>query len=53
MAYHVEYTAKALASLVSTGARRALLFKEVTEGIGPFLVEAGFVKTSMGYQRRA
>jgi ATP-dependent Lhr-like helicase len=45
--------AKALASLVTTGARRALLLKEVTEDAGPFLVEAGFVKTAMGYQRRA
>ena len=43
--------AKALASLVTTGARRALLLKEVPEAIGSFLVEAGFVKTSMGYQK--
>jgi ATP-dependent Lhr-like helicase len=43
---------KALASLVTTGARRALLLKEVPEAIGPFLVEAGFVKTSMGFQMR-
>jgi ATP-dependent Lhr-like helicase len=45
--------AKALASLVTTGARRALLLKEVPEAIGPFLAEAGFVKTAMGFQRRA
>jgi ATP-dependent Lhr-like helicase len=45
-------TAKALASLVTTGARRAMLFKQVPEAIGPFLVEAGFVKTAMGYQKR-
>jgi len=45
--------AKALASLVTTGARRALLLKEVAEDVGPFLAEAGFVKTAMGYQKRA
>jgi ATP-dependent Lhr-like helicase len=44
---------KALASLVTTGVRRALLLKEVTEDAGPFLVEAGFVKTAMGYQLRS
>src|SRR5262249_56632955 len=44
---------RALASLVTTGARRALLLKEVPDDIGPFLAEAGFVKTAMGYQRRA
>jgi len=44
--------AKALASLVTSGARRALLIKEVSEAMAPFLVEAGFVKTGAGYQRR-
>ena len=45
--------ATALASLVTTGQRRALLLKEVTPDAGPFLVEAGSVKTALGYQRRA
>jgi ATP-dependent Lhr-like helicase len=45
--------AKALASLVSSGARRALLLKEVTDDAGPYLVEAGFVKTAMGWQMRS
>ncbi len=46
--------AKALASLVTTGARRALLIKEVNdEAMGAFLAEAGFVKTAAGYQRRS
>ncbi|MDQ6799666.1 MAG: DEAD/DEAH box helicase [Acidobacteriota bacterium] len=51
--------AKALASLVETGVRRALLFTEVNDepvarsAIAPFLAEAGFKPTSMGYQRRA
>jgi ATP-dependent helicase Lhr and Lhr-like helicase len=44
---------KALAALVTTGARRAMLLKEVGADVGPFLVEAGFVKTAMGFQRRA
>jgi ATP-dependent Lhr-like helicase len=45
--------AKAVASLVTTGQRRALLLKEVTADAGPFLAEAGFVKTAMGWQKRA
>jgi ATP-dependent Lhr-like helicase len=45
--------AKAVASLVTSGNRRALLLKEVTADAGPYLVEAGFVKTAMGYQMRA
>ncbi|HYS53124.1 MAG TPA: crosslink repair DNA glycosylase YcaQ family protein [Thermoanaerobaculia bacterium] len=51
--------ARALASLVETGSRRALLFAEVNDepvgrsAIAPFLVEAGFKPTSMGYQMRA
>ena len=44
--------AKALASLVETGLRRALLFTDVSEDIAPFLVEAGFKRTSTGYQMR-
>ena len=44
--------AKALASLVETGLRRALLFTEVDDEIAPFLVEAGFRRTSTGYQMR-
>jgi hypothetical protein len=51
--------AKALASLVANGARRALLITDVNGDkasksvIAPFLVEAGFVATSLGYQKRA
>ncbi|MEK6373680.1 MAG: crosslink repair DNA glycosylase YcaQ family protein [Acidobacteriota bacterium] len=44
---------RALASLVTTGARRALLIKEVSDAMAPFLAEAGFVKTSAGFLRRA
>jgi ATP-dependent Lhr-like helicase len=45
---------RVLASLVATGARRALLIKEVSdEAMGAFLAEAGFVKTGAGFQRRA
>jgi ATP-dependent Lhr-like helicase len=44
--------AKSLASLVSNGARRALLIKDVAADLAPFLVEAGFAKTAMGYQMR-
>jgi len=44
--------ARALASLVETGLRRALLFTEVDDEIAPFLVEAGFRRTSTGYQMR-
>jgi ATP-dependent Lhr-like helicase len=51
--------AKALASMVENGLRRALLFTEVNDepvarsAIAPFLAEAGFKATSMGYQMRA
>jgi ATP-dependent Lhr-like helicase len=51
--------ARALASLMMTGARRALLIVEVNDepvarsAIAPFLAEAGFFPTSMGYQMRA
>jgi ATP-dependent Lhr-like helicase len=51
--------ATALASFVASGARRALLLTEVNgeavakSAIAPFLVEAGFVPTSFGYQMRA
>jgi len=51
--------AKALASLVENGVRRALLLTEVNDepvgrsAIAPFLAEAGFKPTSMGYQMRA
>jgi len=51
--------AKALASLVDSGARRALLITDVNgekaakSAIAPFLAEAGFVATSLGYQKRA
>jgi ATP-dependent Lhr-like helicase len=51
--------ARALASLVENGVRRALLITEVNDepiarsAIAPFLAEAGFKPTSMGYQMRA
>jgi ATP-dependent Lhr-like helicase len=51
--------AKELASLVEGGRRRALLITEVNgepvkkSAVAPFLVEAGFVATSLGYQKRA
>ncbi len=50
--------AKALASLVATGRRRALLITEVNDqpvarsAVAPFLAEAGFAPTAMGYQMR-
>jgi len=50
--------ARALAGLVMTGARRALLIVEVNDepaarsAIAPFLAEAGFRPSSMGYQMR-
>ncbi len=53
-----QETAKALASLVESGMRRALLVTEVDNApvgksaLAPFLVEAGFVPSSMGYQLR-
>ena len=45
--------AKALASLVERGARRALLLADFDEALGPYLVEAGFRRTASGYQLRA
>ena len=51
--------ARALANVVMSGTRRALLITEVDDqpvalsAIAPFLAEAGFVTTSMGYQMRA
>ena len=51
--------ARMLAGLVMTGHRRALLITEVNDepvartAIAPFLAEAGFAATSMGYQMRA
>jgi len=51
--------ARTLASIVGGGRRRALLITEVNDepvarsAIAPFLVEVGFVPTSMGYQMRA
>jgi ATP-dependent Lhr-like helicase len=52
-------TANALASLVTEGGRRALLISEVNgepvkrSALAPFLAEAGFVPTGMGYQLRS
>ncbi|HEY6893122.1 MAG TPA: hypothetical protein VI258_03070, partial [Rhodanobacteraceae bacterium] len=51
--------ARALANIVTTGSRRALLITEVNDepagksAIAPYLAEAGFAATSMGYQFRA
>ena len=51
--------ARVLASQVLTGRRRALLIAEVNDepvaksALAPFLAEAGFVRTSMGYQLRS
>ena len=51
--------AKALASLVANGVRRALLITDVNgekaakSVVAPFLAETGFVATSLGYQLRA
>jgi ATP-dependent Lhr-like helicase len=51
--------ATALASFVANGVRRALLLTEVNgeavakSAIAPFLVGAGFIPTSLGYQMRA
>ena len=51
--------ARALASVVTSGARRALLVTEVNDepvgrsAIAPYLAEAGFAATSLGYQMRA
>jgi Lhr-like helicases len=51
--------AKTLASLVTNGTRRAMLIAEVNDGpvaksdLAPYLAEAGFVPSAMGYQMRA
>ncbi len=51
--------AKTLASLVANGLRRAMLIAEVNDApaaksdLAPYLAEAGFVPTAMGYQMRA
>jgi ATP-dependent Lhr-like helicase len=51
--------ARALANVVTNGSRRALLITEVNDepvgksAIAPYLAEAGFAATSMGYQMRA
>jgi ATP-dependent helicase Lhr and Lhr-like helicase len=51
--------AKALASLVASGARRAILITEVNDepvarsAIAPYLAEAGFKPSGLGYQLRA
>jgi ATP-dependent Lhr-like helicase len=51
--------ASTLANLVKKGARRALLITEVNgepvakSALGPYLAEAGFTVTSLGYQARA
>jgi ATP-dependent Lhr-like helicase len=51
--------AKSLATLVDSGVRRALLIAEINgetatrSVLAPYLAEAGFVGTSMGFQKRA
>jgi len=51
--------ARMLASLVTDGFRRALLIAEINDApasksdLGPYLAEAGFAATAMGYQMRA
>ena len=51
--------ARKLAALVVSGERRAILIAEVNDEpvakspLAPFLVEAGFVPTAMGYQMRS
>jgi ATP-dependent Lhr-like helicase len=51
--------ANSLASLVTTGRRRAILLTEIDDApvsrspIAPMLAEAGFTPTGMGYQMRA
>jgi ATP-dependent Lhr-like helicase len=51
--------ARMLASLVTNGSRRAMLISEINDeaasksALGPYLAEAGFAVTSMGYQMRA
>ncbi|MBV9493002.1 MAG: winged helix DNA-binding domain-containing protein, partial [Acidobacteria bacterium] len=51
--------AKTLASIVTNGVRRALLITEINDEpasrspLAPFLAEAGFAPTGLGYQMRA
>ncbi|HEX3580249.1 MAG TPA: hypothetical protein VH087_00705, partial [Thermoanaerobaculia bacterium] len=51
--------ANALASLVRSGARRALLITEIDDApvakspLAPMLAEAGFTPSALGYQMRA
>ncbi|HSY52500.1 MAG TPA: crosslink repair DNA glycosylase YcaQ family protein [Thermoanaerobaculia bacterium] len=51
--------ARVLASLVTNGTRRALLIAEINDApaaksdLGPYLAEAGFAPTGLGYQMRA
>jgi ATP-dependent Lhr-like helicase len=51
--------ARVLASLVTNGVRRALLIGEINDApasrsdLGPYLAEAGFMPSAMGYQMRA
>jgi ATP-dependent Lhr-like helicase len=51
--------ARALASLVREGKRRAMLIAEVNDepiarsAVAPFLAEEGFVPSALGYQMRA
>jgi ATP-dependent Lhr-like helicase len=51
--------ARMLASLVTNGSRRAMLISEINDApasksaLGPFLAEAGFAVTGLGYQMRA
>jgi len=51
--------AEALADIVQSGRRRALLLAEINDApaarspLAPFLTEAGFVSTAMGYQMRS
>jgi ATP-dependent Lhr-like helicase len=56
---YAREAANALASLVTSGARRALLISEVNgeavkkSALAPFLAEARFAPTAMGYQLRS
>jgi ATP-dependent Lhr-like helicase len=51
--------ARVLASLVTNGSRRATLISEINDApaskssLGPYLAEAGFAATGLGYQMRA
>jgi ATP-dependent Lhr-like helicase len=50
--------AGALASIVSTGSRRAMLITDVNaepasrSALGPYLAQAGFSASALGYQKR-